>query len=58
MSNLEIREFQKSIIDFTNKSNLPIEVKKLCFESILHQISKAADEAIVLEIRERGGESD
>lgn len=53
MSNLEIREFRKAIIDFANRSNLPIEVKKLCFDNILNQISKAADEAVILEIKGR-----
>lgn len=53
MNNLEIREFQKAIIGFTNKTDLPIEVKRLCFENILRQISQAADEVVVLEIEKR-----
>lgn len=49
--NLKIREFQKAIIDFTNSSELPIEVKLLCFKDILEQISKEADKVIALEIK-------
>lgn len=53
MSNLKIREFQQTIINFTNASDLPIEVKRLAFEEILHQIRDGANQQLQIEIQQR-----
>lgn len=53
MSNLEIREFSQAIINFINRSALPVEVKRLALSDILHQLDSAADTAIQGEIVER-----
>ena len=53
MSNLKIREFQQTIINFTNASDLPIEVKRLAFEEILHQIRDGANQQLQVEIQQR-----
>lgn len=53
MSNLKIREFQMAIVNFTNASDLPIEVKRLCLEEILHQLRDGADQLIKAEIQQR-----
>ena len=53
MSNLEIREFSQTIINFVNKSPLPVEVKRLVMTDILNQIDSAANTAIHGEIAER-----
>lgn len=53
MSNLEIREFSKAIINFVNGSPLPVEVKRLALSDIMHQLDSAANTAIQGEIVER-----
>lgn len=53
MVNLVVREFSKSIIDFVNRSPLPIEIKRLCINDIAAQLQTAADEQIQREILER-----
>lgn len=51
--NLEIREFQQAIINFTNQSPLPIEVKRLALSDILSQIEDVADNTVKTELEER-----
>lgn len=53
MQDLEIREFSQAIVNFTNKSMLPLEVKRLALADILHQIDMAANDAIQAELIER-----
>lgn len=53
MQNLEIREFTQAIINFTNQSPLPIEVKRLALRSVMMQLDAAADSAVKAELLER-----
>lgn len=53
MDNLSIREFQQAIINFTNQSPLPIEVKRLCMQDILRQVESEATKVIKAEIEAR-----
>lgn len=53
MDNLKIREFQTAIVNFVNASDLPIEVKRLVFEEILHQLRDGANQRLQEEIRQR-----
>lgn len=53
MNSLEIRKFSQSIINFTNESELPLEVKRLCFAEILQQIENASNKQISAEIMEK-----
>ena len=46
MDSLGIREFQKTIIDFTNQSQLPMEVKRLVFLNILTQIETETEDEL------------
>jgi len=46
LGNSEIRFLYNDAINIYNKSTLPIEVKRLIAECILHQIEKQADNAI------------
>ena len=53
MMDLQIREFENTIINFCNNSVLPVEVKKLVIADILKQLEKESDRIINLEIEER-----
>lgn len=53
MENLKIREFQTAIVNFVNASDLPIEVKRLAFEEILHQLRDGANQQLQIEIQQR-----
>ena len=53
MENLKIREFQTAIINFTNASDLPIEVKRLCLEEIIQQVRDGANQRLHIEIQQR-----
>lgn len=53
MDNLEIREFSQAIINFVNSSPLPVELKRLVFADILHQLDSAANTILKNEIAER-----
>ncbi|MBE5878089.1 MAG: hypothetical protein E7290_14545 [Lachnospiraceae bacterium] len=46
MDSLGIREFQNKIIDFTNQSQLPMEVKRLVFLNILTQIETETEDEL------------
>ena len=50
---LQIREFQIGLVDYINRSNLPMEVKKLIVKDILLKIEKASDELVNQLILER-----
>lgn len=53
MQNLEIREFSRAIINHTNASPLPAEVKRLVLTDILHQLDGAVTTILQNEIAER-----
>lgn len=53
MSNLEIREFSQAIINFTNGSPIPVEVKRLVLSDILHQLESATNAVLQSEIADR-----
>ena len=53
MGNLEIREFSQAIINFVNKSALPIEVKRLVLKDILAQVEEETTKVLTEEIRDR-----
>ena len=53
MSNLEIREFSQAIINFVNRSALPVEVKRLALSDITHQLDSTANAILQNEITER-----
>ena len=58
MNNLSIRQFELTIEEFINKSELPIEVKRLVLSEIKQGIDKEADSQIILEAKEvQGGEN-
>lgn len=42
MTSLQISDFKHAIIDFTNRTDLPLEVKRLVFSEILREISLAS----------------
>lgn len=58
MDNLEIREFSQSIINFTNQSPLPMEVKRLALADILSQVADAANSAVQAELATRTAKED
>ena len=41
---LEIREFKNAIVQFVNKSELPMEVKRLCLIDILDEVNILSEE--------------
>lgn len=47
---LEIREFKNAIVQFVNKSELPMEVKRLCLKEILDEVNILSDETIKAQI--------
>lgn len=53
MNSLKVREFQQAIINFSDNSELPIEVQRLCFEEILIKIREKANKQLVVEIKQR-----
>ena len=48
--NTKIRKLEDEIIDALNKSDVPIEAKRLIISDVLHIVTKEADKAIALEI--------
>lgn len=56
MNSLSIREFQQAIINFTNGSELPAEVKRLVFLEILSQINEETTKEIQRELSKRNEE--
>lgn len=53
MNSLNIREFQQAIINFTNSSSLPAEVKRLAVKEVLRQLEMSATEEIRAELLAR-----
>lgn len=53
MNSLGIREFQQAIINFTNASPLPAEVKRLAVKEVLRQLETTATEEIRAELLAR-----
>ena len=53
MSNLEIREFKQSIVNFINSSPVMDEVKRLVLSEILHEQDEKTTAVLTNEIRER-----
>lgn len=53
MNSLTIKEFEQSIINFTNQVPLPLEVKRLVFADILHQLEIAAVSEAKAQAQER-----
>ena len=52
MDNYKIRQFEDSVIDTFNKSDLQIEIKRLVAQNVLNLLTKKADETITKEIQE------
>ena len=52
MDNYKIRQFEDSVIDMFNKSDLQIEIKRLVAQNVLNLLTKKADETITREISE------
>lgn len=44
--NAEIRGFHQGLVDYINKSGLPIELKRLVIADVARQIDRAAEEII------------
>ena len=54
MVNTQIRQFRDSIIELTNASPLPIEIKRLVFAEVSVAINNEADKTILIEKQEKG----
>lgn len=55
---LEIRRFEEELVECINRSELPIEVRRLVVQEICNKVSKAANENIYEQRRqkiEKGG---
>ena len=48
--NAEIRGFHHGLVDYINKSGLPIELKRLVIADVARQIDRAAEEIIKKEL--------
>ena len=48
--NAEIRGFHQGLVDYINKSGLPIELKRLVIADVARQIDRAAEEIIGREL--------
>ncbi len=53
MSSLVVREFENTLVNFINQSPLPIEVKRLVVNDVVHQLDKEASKVIIAELSER-----
>lgn len=49
---LMIEEFRQKLIDLTNETELPIEVKRMVFCELTSQIATASQNAILLQRKE------
>ena len=58
MDNYKIRQFEDSIIDMFNKSDLQIEIKRMVAQNVLNLLTKKADEIIMHEIAENKKEEE
>lgn len=52
MINYKIRQLEDNLVDLINKSDVPIECKRLIVQDILKKITAQADNVIVEEIKE------
>ena len=50
--NLKIRQFEQSIIDIINGTEIPIEAKRLVLENVLHKVSAVSDNQVSKEQEE------
>lgn len=48
--NTKIRKLEDEIVNILNKSDVPIEAKRLVISDVLHIVTKEADKTIVLEM--------
>lgn len=55
--NLEIREFEQTIIKYINETVLPIEVKRLVIRDIFNQIEEEANKVLQIEIDNKESEN-
>lgn len=53
MDNIAIREFSNAIREFTRKSALPAEVKRLALAELLRETEREAQASLMAEIAER-----
>ena len=58
MDNYKIRQFEDSVIDMFNKSDLQIEIKRMVAQNVLNLLTKKADEIIMQEIAENKKEEE
>ena len=52
IDNYKVRQFEDSVIDMFNKSDLQIEIKRIIAQNVLNLLTKKADEIIMQEIAE------
>ena len=57
-TNYQIRKFRNEIISLANQSDLPVEVKRLCFLEITNILGKISDEQIEREAVQEYKETD
>ena len=50
MMNTKIRKLEDEIINVLNKSDVPIEAKRLIISDVLHIVTKESDKTIAMEI--------
>lgn len=58
IDNYKIRQFEDSVIDMFNKSDLQIEIKRIIAQNVLNLLTKKADEIIMQEIAENKKEEE
>ena len=58
MSNIAIREFQQSIVNFVNQSPLEIELKRIVVEGIANQLKVESDKQISIELHNKNKEKE
>lgn len=58
MDNYKIRQFEDSVIEMFNKSDLQIEIKRMVAQNVLNLLTKKADEIIMQEIAENKKEEE
>lgn len=51
--NLKIREFNITLENYINNTDLPLEVKRMVLKEIYDRVSAEADKSIIAEISER-----
>ncbi len=58
IDNYKIRQFEDTVIDMFNKSDLQIEIKRIIAQNVLNLLTKKADEIIMQEIAENKKEEE